>query len=108
MVCVLFHPGFAEEKLLPFSRHRHMPSYKCYDWDIVRTGSAASAAARDSGGVDGWNRQTVNRGGLYRCVGSGGAGSDGGDGPVPDPHDPEFRLRWPAALPLGFVALSDP
>jgi hypothetical protein len=86
-----------------------VPTGKCYDWIIVRTRSAAGIGGhtRANGGVDGWNRQTVNRGGLYHCLRSRRVGADRNHGPDPVPDDPEFQL-WPAALPVGFVALFHP
>ena len=85
-------------------------SYKCYDWDIVQTRSAAAPlAARGKGGVDGWNRQTVNGGnrGLCGWVRLGSAGADRGDGPDPV-HDPEFQLRPRSITAAGLVALFHP
>ena len=101
-----FYPGFAEEKLLPSSRRRHNASYKCYDWDIVRTGAPhRRQLVQMEGSMAGTGKPSM----VARpcgCVRSGRAGADRGDGPDPD-HDPEFQLR-PAALPVGFVALFHP
>ena len=64
--------GLREEKLLPSSRHRHNGILQMLRLGHSSNGSAAaSAAARANGGVDGWNRQTVNGGSRGLVVACG-------------------------------------